>query len=132
VFCTYLLASGPYGTLYCGHTDDLATRLCQHREKTFSGFTAKYGVHRLVWFEEHESREVAFRRERQIKRWNRAWKIRLIESANPEWIDLYDDLVGPQLSGDQWAALLTAGLSRDEVEVRARRLAQLGSPPSRG
>ena len=95
VFATYLLASAPYGTLYCGHTDSLVSRVWKHREKVFSGFTAKYGATRLVWFDWHDGREGAFRRERQIKKWNRAWKIRLIESENPGWQDLYDGLLRP-------------------------------------
>ena len=131
-FFTYLLANVPYGTLYCGHTDDLLKRVYEHRQKVFHGFTARYGVSQLVWFEQHDSREVAFGREQQMKKWNRAWKVRLIESVNPTWSDLYDDLIGPQLSGDQWAELLTADFPREVVEDRARRLARLGSPPSRG
>lgn len=91
-FYTYLLASRPYGTLYCGHTDDLAARVWKHREKTFGGFTAKYGVIRLVWYEIFEERENAFRRERRIKKWERAWKVRLIEEMNPYWADLYETL----------------------------------------
>jgi putative endonuclease len=92
MFCVYLLASKPYGTLYCGHTDDLARRIWQHQEKAFKGFTAKYGVDRLVWYELGETREGAVLRERQIKKWNRAWKIRLIEAANPTWTDLSETL----------------------------------------
>lgn len=91
-FYAYLLASGPYGTLYCGHTDDLASRVWKHKEKTYRGFTAKYDVVRLAWYEVHEEREYAFRRERQIKKWNRAWKVRLIEELNPRWDDLYETL----------------------------------------
>ena len=91
-FYTYLLASDRNGTLYCGHTDDLAERMEQHRTKTFKGFSARYDVTRLVWYEVHDSREGAFLRERQIKKWNRAWKLRLIEAGNPQWLDLYDML----------------------------------------
>jgi putative endonuclease len=91
-FYTYLLASAPHGTLYCGHTDALSLRVWKHREKRYGGFTAKYGVTRLVWYELHDSREPAFRRERKIKKWNRAWKLRLIEAANPGWEDLYETL----------------------------------------
>ena len=91
-FYVYLLASRPYGTLYCGHTDDIARRVWQHREKAFKGFTAKYGVTRLVWYEPGDTREGAFIRERQIKKWNRAWKIQLIEATNPGWTDLYETL----------------------------------------
>jgi putative endonuclease len=96
-FYTYILASGPYGTLYAGSTDDLSKRVYEHREKMRAGFTAKYGVTKLVWFEGHESRENAFRRERQIKEWRRKWKIELIESFNPHWDDLYESL--PNLIG---------------------------------
>jgi len=91
-FFTYLLASAPYGTLYCGHTDDLAARVWKHKEKVFRGFTAKYGVDRLVWYEVFDSREGAFLRERRIKKWERAWKIRLIEELNPAWADLYETI----------------------------------------
>ena len=91
-FYTYLLASKPYGTLYCGHTDNLAMRVWKHREKVYPGFTAKYGVTRLVWYEVYEERENAFRRERRIKKWERDWKIRIIEEMNPTWSDLYETL----------------------------------------
>ena len=90
-FCTYLLASRKNGTLYVGMTDDLARRVWEHRTGAYPGFTRRYGVKTLVWFEVHESRDAAFRRERQIKKWNRAWKIRLIEEANADWCDLAAD-----------------------------------------
>jgi putative endonuclease len=89
-FYTYIVASRRNGALYIGSTDDLIKRIGQHREKTFQGFTAKYGVDILVWYEVHDGRETAFRRERQLKKWNRAWKLRLIETNNPNWLDLYD------------------------------------------
>ncbi len=91
-FYTYLLSSDRNGTLYCGHTDDLAKRIWEHREKIYDGFTAKYGVARLVWYEVHYTREAAFTRERQIKKWNRSWKVRMIEQRNPKWLDLYETL----------------------------------------
>ena len=94
-FCVYMLASDRNGTLYVGHTDDLAARVHQHRDGTQAGFTARYGVHRLVWFKVHDDRDGAFARERQIKKWYRAWKLRTIEATNPEWCDLYDDLIAP-------------------------------------
>ncbi|HEY3949923.1 GIY-YIG nuclease family protein [Phenylobacterium sp.] len=96
VFFAYLLANAPHGTLYCGHTESLAARIPQHREKVFAGFTAKYGVTRLVWFEAHDTRDGAFRREQQIKKWNRAWKVRLIEAGNPTWGDLFEELFRPE------------------------------------
>ena len=88
----YLLASKPHGTLYVGSTADLVRRVWQHKIKAIPGFTAKYGIDRLVWFEEHESLAAAAQRERRIKEWKRAWKISLIESDNPHWIDLYSGL----------------------------------------
>ncbi|MEW5423377.1 GIY-YIG nuclease family protein [Amorphus sp. 3PC139-8] len=91
-FTVYLLASGPSGTLYVGMTDDLARRVHEHREKLRRGFTRTYGVTRLVWYEMHDTREAAFARERQIKKWRRAWKIELIQRMNPEWTDLYETL----------------------------------------
>jgi putative endonuclease len=96
MFYVYILASDRNGTLYVGQTDDLIERVRQHREKERRGFSAKYGANRLVWFEEHLGRESALTRERQIKKWYRAWKLRTIEAANPEWRDLYDDLLQPE------------------------------------
>ncbi len=88
----YLLASHRNGTLYAGVTSDLSKRLHQHREGLIDGFTKDYGVHRLVWFEQHATMEHAITREKRIKNWNRAWKIRLIEETNPEWRDLAVEL----------------------------------------
>jgi putative endonuclease len=92
-FYVYIVASRRNGTLYIGSTDDLARRAWQHQEKQRPGFTAKYGVDRLVWYETHATRESAFRRERQMKKWNRAWKIELIERRNPGWLDLTGELI---------------------------------------
>ena len=91
-FYTYLLASAPNGTLYCGSTDSLSRRVWEHREKLREGFTAKYDVVRLVWYEVHTERSSAFHRERRIKAWKRRWKIELIELENPAWADLYETL----------------------------------------
>ncbi len=91
-FFTYIVASDRNGTTYVGSTDDLVGRVNQHKNKTYKGFTAKHDVSRLVWFELHDSREAAFNRERQIKKWNRAWKLELIEKLNPAWRDLHDEL----------------------------------------
>lgn len=88
----YLLASKPHGTLYVGSTSDLIRRVWEHKIKAVLGFTAKYGVDRLVWFETRESLAAAAQRERQIKEWKRAWKIELIEKDNPHWADLYPTL----------------------------------------
>jgi putative endonuclease len=92
MFYVYLLASKLYGTLYVGVTSDLVGRVWQHKDKAVSGFTAKYGVDRLVWFESHDTIEEAIRREKRIKEWKRDWKINLIERDNPRWIDLYPSL----------------------------------------
>ncbi|MBR9835734.1 MAG: GIY-YIG nuclease family protein [Alphaproteobacteria bacterium] len=88
-FWVYLLASQKNGTLYCGHTDDLARRIFAHREGQGAAFTRKYGVTRLVWMEPHDTRDAAKTREYQIKKWKRVWKVRLIEEDNPDWDDLY-------------------------------------------
>ena len=92
-FYVYILASQRNGTLYIGSTDSLTKRMYEHRDKVRQGFTAKYGVDRLVWYEVFETREGAFRRERRMKKWNRAWKIELIERFNPGWRDLYETLL---------------------------------------
>ena len=92
-FFVYILASRRNGTLYIGMTDNLARRVWEHRIGAVPGFTRKYGVKLLVWYELHESRESAFQRERQLKKWNRAWKRNLIERSNPNWHDLADDLL---------------------------------------
>ena len=91
-FYVYLLASSRNGTLYTGSTDDIRRRVWEHREKIRAGFTAKYQVDKLVWYEALNTREEARLRENRIKKWNRAWKLRLIEEMNPEWIDLYETL----------------------------------------
>ena len=88
-FYVYLLANRKNGTLYCGHTDDISRRVWQHREGRGAAFTRKYGAGRLVWYEVHDTRDSAKTREYQIKKWKRAWKIRLIEETNPDWKDLW-------------------------------------------
>ncbi len=89
----YILASRRSGTLYTGVTSVLTQRIWNHKNDVHEGFTKKYQVHRLVYFEEHQDIRDAIIREKQIKKWKRAWKIRLIEEMNPEWRDLYDDLL---------------------------------------
>lgn len=90
---TYMLASKPYGTLYIGVTNDLQRRLTEHRSLSNRGFTGRYGVHRLVWYEEFEDIRDTIDREKQLKKWYRRWKIELIEETNPRWADLAEDLV---------------------------------------
>ncbi len=91
--CTYILASHRNGTLYTGVTNNIVDRVWRHRAGLGSTFTRRYGVTRLVWFEGHSSIESAIQRETSIKRWHRQWKLNLIEQNNPDWRDLYEDLV---------------------------------------
>ena len=90
--CVYILASKRNGTLYVGVTSDIARRAWEHQTGAVLGFTRRYGVHRLVYAEFHATMADAILREQQIKKWNRAWKIELIERDNPEWRDLYEGL----------------------------------------
>jgi putative endonuclease len=90
--CVYLLASKRNGTLYTGVTSNLLKRVWEHRNNQVEGFTNKYGVHALVWYELHGSMDSAIQREKAIKNWNRAWKMKVIEQENPHWDDLYSDL----------------------------------------
>jgi putative endonuclease len=85
----YILASKKYGTLYIGVTNDIVRRVHEHRTKVIGGFTARYGVEKLVWFEIHDEATAAISREKELKKWRRDWKIRLIEKQNPGWVDLY-------------------------------------------
>ena len=96
-YYVYILASDKNGTLYIGVTSDLQKRVYEHRNDLVDGFTKKYGVHRLVHFEETNDIEAALLREKQLKKWNRAWKIRLIEESNPGWRDLCEVLFASQL-----------------------------------
>ena len=91
--CVYLLANHYRGTLYVGVTSDLILRAWQHRTGALPGFTSRYAVHRLVWFEPHTDMYCAIHREKCIKEWRRAWKIDLIEQSNPDWRDLYPALI---------------------------------------
>ncbi|MCP4008118.1 MAG: GIY-YIG nuclease family protein [Proteobacteria bacterium] len=88
----YILASKPNGTLYVGVSSDLLKRVWEHREDFVEGFTKRYAVHRLVYYETHEEMVSAIEREKQLKKWNRAWKIDLIQKMNPKWEDLYESL----------------------------------------
>ena len=93
-YYVYILASAPNGTLYIGVTNDLVRRVYEHRESLVDGFTKRHGVKLLVYYEVHASPEQAIRREKALKRWNRDWKIVLIERDNPQWADLRDGLSG--------------------------------------
>lgn len=91
-YYTYIIASQKNGTLYIGMTNDLIRRIYEHKNNLNKGFASKYSTHQLVWYEAHSTATAAITREKQIKKWKRAWKIRLIEKENPNWNDLYDDL----------------------------------------
>lgn len=89
----YLLTSQPNGTLYIGVTSNLSKRISEHKQHLAHGFTDKYDVNMLAWYELHDSMESAIRREKAIKKWNRHWKLRIIEEFNPEWKDLYEEII---------------------------------------
>jgi putative endonuclease len=92
-FCVYILASQMNGTLYIGVTSELAKRIWQDKNKQVDGFTGKYEVDRLVYYEAHENAEAAIQREKQIKKWNRRWKLRIIDEVNQTWRNLYEDVI---------------------------------------
>ena len=89
----YILASKRNGTLYIGVTSDLVKRIWQHKNKMIEGFTRRYNVHQLVWYELHSTMESAITREKRLKDWKRKWKLELIESNNPKWEDLYNTII---------------------------------------
>ena len=89
----YILCSKPRGTLYVGVTSNLIKRIWEHKNGIVSGFTKNYNVHQLAYYELHETMDAAILREKQLKKWNRAWKIRLIEESNPQWNDMYYELL---------------------------------------
>lgn len=93
-FAVYMLASKRNGTLYVGMTSNLPQRVWQHKNHVTKGFTDTYDVATLVWYETHDTAESAITREKQIKKWNRTWKLALIEKDNPDWRDLYEDING--------------------------------------
>ena len=94
-YWVYIVASKLGGTLYIGVTNNLVRRIYEHRTGLVRGFTMQYEIHRLVYFEPHTDIEAAIRREKRLKKWNRAWKIRLIETLNPNWDDLYPQIASP-------------------------------------
>ena len=89
----YILASKRNGTLYIGVTSDLVKRIWEHKNDFVAGFTKRYGIHNLVWYEPHESMQSAIEREKKLKEWKRAWKLELIEKENPDWQDLYTTII---------------------------------------
>ena len=120
--CVYILASKPYGTIYVGVTSDLAHRMAQHDQGLIEGFTKKCGVKVLVYYEMHDTLDAAITREKQLKRWRREWKYRLIEQMNPDWRNLFDPTTGEIAFG-----------AVDEPNVEFDPVGDLdGSPPARG
>jgi putative endonuclease len=91
--CVYILASERNGTIYVGVTSDVVRRAWEHKTDAMEGFTRKYGVHMLVYYEQHSTMPDAILREKQLKRWKRVWKMELIERFNPTWRDLYEDIL---------------------------------------
>jgi putative endonuclease len=91
-FYVYILSNKRNGTLYTGVTSDLLKRVYEHKNDLVDGFSKRYGIHNLVWYEMHETAELAISREKQIKKWNRKWKMELIDNSNPFWDDLYEKL----------------------------------------
>lgn len=91
--CVYILSSKRNGTLYIGVTSDLPQKVWQHKNNFADGFTKRYSVHNLVWYEVHETMESAITREKALKRWKRVWKLGLIEKSNPTWRDLYEEVI---------------------------------------
>ena len=118
----YLMASQRNGTLYVGVTSDLIKRVWQHRTHAAEGFTQKYDTTLLVWFEQHETMESAITREKAIKKWNRAWKLALIEKTNPRWIDLWPVITGESPGFPRRRESRCYGLSWQTLTA--------GSPPS--
>ena len=92
-YYVYILTNKPRGTLYVGVTNDLVRRVYQHREGTIAGFTKRYGLKQLVYFDKHDTPTLSIQREKNIKHWSRLWKLDLINSSNPQWRDLYSDIM---------------------------------------
>lgn len=98
-YYVYILASGKNGTLYVGMAEDIAKRVVRHKGRQGNEFTAKYDVLKLVYYEKHKSLEEAVKREKQLKKWNRRWKIRIIEQLNPKWEDLFSETINTNNPG---------------------------------
>ena len=118
-YYVYLLASRKHGTLYLGVTNNLVRRGHEHRTKAVEGFTARYGVDKLVWFEIYDDVATAIAREKELKKWRRDWKTRLIEEQNPGWIDLYLKLTWLWIPGPRQAA--RPGMTNRTRAIRRRR-----------
>jgi putative endonuclease len=111
-FYTYIMASRPWGTLYIGMTNDLLRRVFEHKEGLADGFTKKYAVRALVYFEEWATASEAIHREKRLKKWRRTWKVTLIRTANPDWIDIAADWYPKEMTAaeiDAWLAKIASG-----------------------
>jgi putative endonuclease len=122
--CVYNLVNRPHGTFYVGVTSDFAKRMAEHDQGLIDGFTKRYGIKMLVYYEMHETMDAAIAREKLLKRWNRAWKVRLVEQMNPEWRSLFDAATGEIAFGPAEVERLF-----EEPETSG---ALHGSPPARG
>ena len=123
MFYVYIITNKRNGTLYIGQTDDIGARMAQHQNGILRGFAHKYGCKRLVWCEEHPTRAAAFKRERQMKSWRRAWKIELIEKSNPNWLDIAQMKVWPLPQRDIFADLRQSAMQdgrRGELNPRLK------------
>ena len=122
--CVYILVNHPHGTFYVGVSSDLHKRMAEHDQQLIEGFTKKYGIKTLVYHEHHETMDAAIKREKILKRWNRAWKVRLVEQMNLEWRNLYDPATGEIAFGPAEVERLWQEPEHDSTLP--------GSPPSRG
>ena len=121
--CVYILASKRNGTLYTGVTSNPWARMAVHKQDLLEGFSKRYGVHTLVYYEMHLLVPDAIRREKQLKKWNRIWKLRIIEEMNPEWADLFDEA---------WGAMLDGPADQDRLNLEPIGTGDMpGFPPSR-
>jgi len=123
--CVYMLASKRDGVLYVGVTSNISDRVSLHKQDLIEGFTKRHGVHRLVYYEMHHTMPDAIRREKQLKKWNRAWKVRLIEQLNPEWSDLWTETGEVLMFGP-------GGREFPSEQADETAIAWRGSPPTRG
>ena len=122
--CVYILVSKPFGTFYVGVTSDLHRRMAEHSQGVFEGFTKKNNITMLVYYEMHETMDIAIRREKLLKRWNRAWKYRSVEQMNPDWKNLFDAATGEI----QFGLADTEGVTKERLPTSDLD----GSPPARG
>ncbi len=118
-YYVYILASKRNGTLYIGVTNDLERRVYEHENYLVKGFTEKYNVHMLVYFEQTSDIQEAIQREKQLKKWNRGWKLELIEKLNPEWMDLSKDWIPDQVGDDNMRGGAIAGNAKHQLEQKS-------------